>query len=111
MQWNGCELRDRRMSALDVPRVDDDTRSGVSGVLDELQSVVQRLDVRPREELDPQPRADVLRLGCEFGELRGPVLTVPRRVISVRSHLDVLRAQYLRGPEQVVPDSIGLLPP
>src|SRR4051795_8748993 len=111
MQWNGCELRDRRMGALDVPRVDDDTRSGVSGVLDELQSVVQRLDVRPGKELDSQPRAGVLRLACELGELRGPVLTVPRRVISVGSHLDLPGAQYLRGPEQVIPDSVGLLPP
>src|SRR3954452_6888461 len=113
MQWNGCELRDRRMGALDVPRVDDDTRSGVSGVLDELQSIVQRLDVRPGEELDPQPRAGVLRLGRELGELRGPVLRVPRRVISfsVGCHLDLPGAQYLRGPEQVVPDGIGLLPP
>src|SRR3954468_10434085 len=105
MQWNGCELRDRGMSTLNMPRVDNDTRSGVSGVLDELQSVVQRLDVRPGEELDSQPGPRVLRLGCEFGELRGPVLAVPRRVIAVWRHLDVPGAQYLGGPEQVMPDS------
>src|SRR4051812_47959161 len=106
MQWNGCEVRDRGMSTLNMPHVDNDTRSGVSGVLDELQSVVQRLDVRPREELDSQPRAGVLRLVGEFGELRGPVLTVPRRVIAVGSHLDLPGAQYLRGPEQFMPDSV-----
>src|SRR3954468_10218036 len=111
MQWNGCELRDRGMSTLNMPGVDNDTCSGVSGVLDELQSVVQRLDVRPGEELDSQPRAGVLCLAGELGELRGPVLTVPRRVISVGSHLDLPGAQYLRGPEQLMPDSIGLLPP
>src|SRR5690242_9164316 len=110
MQRNGSELRDRGMSTLDVPCVDDDTCSGVSRVLDELQSVAQRLDVRPGEELDSQPRAGVLRLGCEFGELGGPVLTVPRRVISVGRHLDVPGAQYLRGPEQVMPDAVRLHP-
>src|SRR4051812_9702845 len=108
MQWNGRELRDRGMRTLNMPRVDNDTRGGVSGVLDQLQSVVQRLDVRPGEELDSQPRARVLRLGCEFGELRSPVLTVPWRVISVGRHLDVPGAQYLGGPEQVMPDSVRL---
>ena len=60
MRCSGTDARSAtgRVSALDMPRVDDDARSVVSGVLDELQSVVQRLDVRPGEELDSQPRAD-----------------------------------------------------
>ena len=44
----------------------------VAGVGDELQAVVQRLDVRPGEELDAQPGTDILRLGGEFGEFLGP---------------------------------------
>src|SRR4051794_37110404 len=60
VQRYGGEIRDRGVRTLDVPRVDDDTRVGASGVLDELQTVMQRLDVRPGEELDPQLRAGVL---------------------------------------------------
>ena len=101
----------RHGRAGDVPGVDDDTTRFVSGVVDEPQAVVQRLDVRPGEELDPQPRADVVRLGRELGELRGPAPAVPWAVVAVGGDLDVPGAERLRRLEQAVPDPIGLLSP
>ena len=95
----------------DVPGVDDDTTCFVSGVVDEPQAVVQRLDVRPGEELDPQPRADIVRLRRELGELRGPAPAVPRAVVTVGGDLDVPGAERFRRLEQAVPDPIGLLSP
>ena len=101
--------RHGRVRAGDVPGVDDDTTGFVSGVIDELQAVVQRLDVRPGEELDPQPCADILRLGRELGELRGPAPAVPGAVVTVGGDLDVPGAERFRRLEQAVPDPIRLL--
>ena len=54
-------------------------RSVVSGVVDEPRARAQVLDVRPREELEPEPRPDAVGLRRELGELRCPVL-------GIRSH-------------------------
>src|SRR3954469_6342533 len=48
------ELGGRRLRARDVPRVDDDATCRVSGIDDEPQTVAQRLDVGPGEELQAQ---------------------------------------------------------
>ena len=102
VQRDGSEVGDRRVSTIDVPHVDDDAPCVVPGVLDELQAVVQRLDVRPREELDPEPGADVVGLRRELGELRRPVLAVPRRIVAVGGHLEVPGAERLRRLEKGV---------
>src|SRR3954470_15874586 len=111
VQRNGGEVRDGRVGAFDVPDVDDDACRVVPGILDEPQAVVQGLDVRPWEELEPEPRPDAIGLRRELGELRRPVVGVPWGVVAVGGHLDVSRPERLGGGEECVADPVGLLPP
>src|SRR4051794_31300801 len=111
VQRNGGEVRDGRVGAFDVPDVDDHACRVVPGILDEPQAVVQGLDVRPWEELEPEPCPDAIGLRRELGELRRPVVGVPWGVVAVGGHLDVSRPERLGGGEECVADPVGLLPP
>ena len=111
VQRHGRQVGQRGVGPGDVPGVDDDAPGLVAGLLDEPQGLGERADVRPGEELDPQPGADSLGLGGELGEPGGPEPAVPRAVLAVGGHLEVAGAEGLGGLEDQGADPVGLSPP
>src|SRR5215218_3283985 len=114
---NDVGQRDRRelgrwgLGPLGVPDVDDEAAGVVAGVLHEPEAVVDRLDVRPGKELQPDPRPHLPGVLGERGELRRPPLLIPGFVDDVRRDLDVARIQRLGCGQQLPSDRIGPPPP
>src|SRR5512132_2418987 len=101
------ELGRRRPGPLGVPHVDDEAAGVVAGVPHQPQAVMDRPDVRPGKELQPDPGPGLAGVLGQHGELGHPPVVVPGFAADVGRDLDVACAERPGGLQELPADLVG----